>query len=143
MSKRTERRLTLAVAVTVTMAAWYVIVDPGSDEHLWGVQLYEFDAGYTPPPGTSRIARLGDAPIDKASPGRVVESKAEPGLRYVAVMGETGCRLPTYVELRRVGDDLEVRFLGGEDHDECYRPYTPFAQFAVPAEEVDGVSGVR
>lgn len=66
----------------------------------------------------------------------------EPGTVYLAVTGQTGCRTPETVEVWRSGADLDVRFVGGTDHEECVRAVGPVAYLAVPAPEVDGVRTV-
>lgn len=61
---------------------------------------------------------------------------------YLALVTSTGCRAPTSAELGRVGTDLRPEFLGGIDHPECARAYTPFVVFKVPRAAIDGVTTV-
>jgi hypothetical protein len=61
---------------------------------------------------------------------------------YLAVAAGTGCRLPTGVEVRRVGDDLRTTFVGGTDYPECVRPYGPAAVLELAAADVAGVRTV-
>ncbi|MEV0706462.1 hypothetical protein [Nocardia aurea] len=61
---------------------------------------------------------------------------------YLAMVTSTGCRAPTSAEWGRVGTDLRPEFLGGVDHPECVRAYTPFVVFKVPRAAIDGVTTV-
>lgn len=134
----------MAVAVLVFVSAYAAVGAGADDDHkVMGAHLLDFDAGYVLPDNTSDIAWLGGAPIDPSSPHQALESEGRPGITYVAATGETGCRLPTHARLRRHGDRLYVRFTGGDDSENCYRPYTPFAQFAVPTVMIDGATAVR
>ncbi|MEV6391203.1 hypothetical protein [Nocardia xishanensis] len=63
---------------------------------------------------------------------------------YLAVVALTGCRAPVSTELHRAGNDFHPAMLGGTDHPECYRPYTPFAVYEIPREvsaEIATVNG--
>jgi hypothetical protein len=64
------------------------------------------------------------------------------GKSYVVAGGGTGCRLSSGAELYREGDDLRVRFTGGQDRPECFRPYAAVVQFAVPEAAVAGARTV-
>lgn len=105
------------------------------------------------------IAR-GDAPIDPAvaagwtateGPGTWGPPRDRddtepvpdvPGRSYVLVTAGTSCRLSDSAELWRDGDDLTVRFVGGQDREECYRPYNAVAQFELEPGQIDGVKTV-
>ncbi|MBB4909550.1 hypothetical protein [Actinophytocola algeriensis] len=73
----------------------------------------------------------------------VVTDTAPPGSAYVAFTGNTGCRVPEGIEVHRDGDDLEVRFTGGTDQEECVRHIGAGVYFAVPEDAVDGVRTVN
>ncbi|WP_431969998.1 hypothetical protein [Nocardia sp. bgisy134] len=63
---------------------------------------------------------------------------------YLAVVTLTGCRAPVSTELHRQGADFRPAMLGGVDHPECYRPFTPFAVYEIPREvsaEITTVNG--
>jgi hypothetical protein len=64
----------------------------------------------------------------------------QPGRTLLAVGGDTGCRLSSGVEVRRVGDDLRVAFTGGTAGQTCTRPFGPIALLSVPT---DAVAGIR
>lgn len=106
------------------------------------------------PDGFARagFAALSDQPVDLrafggwfggASDLPEPDVDPQPGMTYVAASGSTGCRTPERAELERVGDDLRVSYIGGQDHAECYRPVGPVVQFAVPTEDVRGVRTVN
>lgn len=61
---------------------------------------------------------------------------------YLAIVASTGCRAPTRAELRRVGNDLRPELIGGIDHPECVRAYTPFVVYRIRRTDVDGVTTV-
>ncbi|WP_288047915.1 hypothetical protein [Nocardia sp.] len=61
---------------------------------------------------------------------------------YLAMVTSTGCRAPTSATLGRVGTDLRPELLGGIDHPECVRAYTPFVVFRVPRGAIDGLATV-
>ena len=66
----------------------------------------------------------------------------KPDRSYVQVTATTGCRLADSAELTRDGDDLRVRFTGGQDHEECVRPYNALARFELATAQVEGVKTV-
>lgn len=102
--------------------------------------VLDFVPGYG---GPGRVAVMGAAPIDPDDPAHPGDRPATPGLTYVAVTGLTDCRVPERAELWRAGDTVYARFVGGVDRPECYRAVTPFAQFAVDARRLRGVTTVR
>lgn len=67
----------------------------------------------------------------------------QPGHTLLAVGGDTGCRLSTGVEVRRVGDDLRVAFTGGTASQTCTRPFGPIALLSVRTEAVAGIRTVN
>ncbi|HKE75368.1 MAG TPA: hypothetical protein VKB57_17225 [Acidimicrobiales bacterium] len=101
--------------------------------------VLDFVPGYG---GPSRLAVMGTAPVDPDDPAHRGDRPATPGLTYVAATGLTGCRVPVRAELWRAGATVYVRFVGGVDRPECYRAVTPFAQFAVDARRLRGVTTV-
>jgi hypothetical protein len=129
--------------------------EPGGDR--LDAKLVTFDPDAKVRPGL--VAR-GDAPIDPAvvagwtategagswGPPRDRDDTEPvpdlPGRSYVLVTSGTGCRLSDSAELWRDGDDLRVRFVGGQDHEECYRPYNTVAQFELETGQIDGVQTV-
>lgn len=118
-------------------------------------KLVTFDPAAAIRPGV--IAR-GDAPIDAAvaagwtaaegagtwgPPREHVEVVPDvPGRSYVLVSTTTGCRLSDSAELWRDGDDLTVRFVGGQDREECAAAYNAVAQFELESGLLDGVKTV-
>lgn len=100
-----------------------------------------------------RFAAVSDKPIHLGAfaswYGRGADSfeevtdEAPPGSAYLAFASLTGCRVPEGVEVHRDGDDLEVRFVGGTEQDECVRHLGPGVYLAVPADAVDGVRTVN
>jgi|RhiMethySRZTD1v2_1073278.scaffolds.fasta_scaffold1063090_1 hypothetical protein len=92
--------------------------------------------------GPGRVAVMGAVPVDPDDPTRAGHRPATPGVTYVAVTGLTGCRVPTHAELWRAGATVHARFTGGVDRPECFRAVTPFAQFAVDARALQGVTAV-
>jgi hypothetical protein len=72
-----------------------------------------------------------------------VTDEAPAGSVYVAVTGNTGCRVPEGIEVHRDGDDLEVRFTGGIDREECVQLIGAGVYFAAPADAVEGVRTVN
>lgn len=134
---------------------------PEPDGDRLDAGLVGFDPDADTVPGT---AATGDAPIDLAvvqgwratdprntfypgppsSSGDELQVPDRPGRSYVLVTGSTGCQARGGAELWREGDDLSVRFTGGgEELDECARPYTAVAQFEVDQAALDGVRTVR
>lgn len=96
------------------------------------------------------VAAVSDRPIDLGVLGAVdPQSSPEspqndrPGMSYVAVNGRTGCRAPDDVEVVRDGDELNVEWVGGTDHEECAAPYNPVVHFAVRSSTVEGVRRVN
>jgi hypothetical protein len=67
----------------------------------------------------------------------------QPGRTLLAVGGDTGCRLSSGVEVRRVGDDLRVGFTGGTASQTCTRPFGPIALLSVPTDAVAGIRTVN
>jgi hypothetical protein len=109
-----------------------------------------------------KFATIADAPVDTGvfagwfaatggglpgseprDPAKVPQVPDKPGKVYVVASATTGCRIAETALLYRAGDDLVVRFEGGEDRPECFRPYTATVQFEVPAELVSGVKTVQ
>ncbi|MBH0780000.1 hypothetical protein [Nocardia bovistercoris] len=114
-------------------------------------EVVEFDAsGFNGPPFTSVVdsatavryfggwfaAHPDRSPQVAAHPERFTELDTH---AYVAVVTSTGCRLPNRAELRRAGTELRPELLGGTDHQECYRAYTPFVVFKVKKADLEGV----
>ncbi|MPZ79619.1 MAG: hypothetical protein GEV28_04140 [Actinophytocola sp.] len=109
-------------------------------------EVLSFDPGGWAP---RRVAALSDAPIHLgaflswyggADPdAEAPEVTAEPDTTYLAATDSTGCRAPETVQVWRTGTDLQVRFVGGADHEECVRAVGPVAYLAVPARQVRGV----
>lgn len=133
---------------------------PEPDGNRLDAGLVGFDPDADTVPGT---AATGDAPIDLAvvegwratdpdntyypgppdSSGDEQQIPDRPGRSYVLVTDSTGCRERGGAELWREGDDLSVRFTGGgEELEECARPYTAVAQFEVDQAALDGVRTV-
>ncbi|GAB1511711.1 hypothetical protein [Actinophytocola sp. KF-1] len=124
----------------------------GDREQPVEVTVLAMDAdGWAP----GRFAALSDGPIDltafaswygRGADGAdfdEVTGEAPPGSAYLAVTGNTGCRVPEGVEVSRAGDDLRFLFVGGVDRAECVRHIGAAAYLAVPAGAVEGVRTVN
>ncbi len=146
---------TLPVAVAATLALLgcgrpEAPVLPASSGEPVPAEVLEFDAqaygrptaALTTEPVRMRVFAgwFGRAEADDTSGvDRVVP---KPGQTLLAVASETGCRLPTGVEVRRAGDDLRVTFTGGVTSQTCVRPFGPVALLSVPTAAVEGVRTV-
>lgn len=91
---------------------------------------------------------IDDRPIDpEVTFGLSGESTPEAEGRvdtrqFVAVIADAGCTAVESAELRREGDNLGVRFIG-EDHDECYAHSSPYVQFEVPGDQLEGIETIE
>jgi len=143
--------LATAMAVSSLLACGQVPLLPPAEGSPVPVEVIEFDpqaygrprhAALTTEPVQLRIFAgwYGKAETDDTSGvDRVVP---KPGQTLLAVASETGCRLSTGLEVRRVGDDLRVGFTGGTASQTCTRPYGPVALLSVPTAAVVGVRTV-
>lgn len=146
-------RLVVVGAVAGLLAG---CTDPGTPQGdpEWPVEVtvLAMDAdGWAP----DRYVVLSDSPINlgafaswygRGADGEEfdeVTDEAPPGSAYLAVTGNTGCRVPEGIEMFRKGDDLRFVFVGGTDRQECARHVGPGAYLALPADAVDGVRTVN
>lgn len=116
------------------------------------VTVLAMDAGGWAP---ARYVVLSDSPIHLGAfaswYGRGADAEhfeettdeAPPGSVYLAVTGNTGCRVPEGIKLFREGDELRFLFVGGADYEECARHVGPSAYLALPADAVEGVRTVN
>ncbi|WP_054813307.1 hypothetical protein [Nocardia arizonensis] len=87
----------------------------------------------------ARAARSSSLPEVVAHPEKLTDLDT---YAYIAYITSTGCRLPDRAELRREGASLRPDLLGGVDHQECYRAYTPFVVYKVRRADLDGVTAI-
>lgn len=136
----------LALAAAALMACERSAVQPPAGGSPLVVRVHDLRPdGY----GRGPVAALSDRPIalgvfagwygQAELALQAVSPAAEPDRAYLAVATTTACRVPTGVEVRRSGTDLQVRFTGGTDHPECARPYGPEAVLSLAAADVAGV----
>lgn len=143
----------LSAALACVLAGCTEPVPPRSEpERPVEVTVLAMDAdGWAP----GRYVALSDSPIHlgafaswygRGADGAAfdeVTAEAPPGSAYLAVTGNTGCRVPEGITLFRKGDNLRFLFVGGTDLVECVRHIGAGAYLAVPADAVDGVRTVN
>jgi hypothetical protein len=127
----------IGVAVAGVATVGGVMGRLDSSSAVDGAEIVDFDPGYV---ATEQIRVMGRNPVAPGDGVRPRGRPPQPAQVFVAVTGATGCRQPTGAELHRDGERLFVRFTGGEDHEECYRPYSPFVQFTVDRSALRGVA---
>lgn len=151
------------IAILIPLAALLAGLTAGCGDETpepGGDRLGATLVGFEPAAAAVRIGigAVGDAPIDLAvvsgwlsaeRPGTGMPDRDEdkqvpdqPGRSYVLVTATTGCRVSDTAELWRDGDDLRVRFVGGQDREECVAAYNAMAQFEVESAQVEGVTTV-
>ncbi|MEJ3658377.1 hypothetical protein WEH80_36005 [Actinomycetes bacterium KLBMP 9759] len=119
------------------------------------VEVVEFDpqayglpvAALTTEPVRMRVFAGWFARAERNDSGEPDVVVPRPGHTWLAVGGGTGCQVATGVEVRRVGDDLRVRFVvpdivWPEGASACVRSFGPVALLSLPTTAVDGVRTV-
>lgn len=143
----------LAALLALTGCAVDGEAAPAGSDAL-AVEVVEFDAsGFNGPPFAAVVdsatavryfggwfaARSTRLPQMAAHPERFTDLDTH---SYVAVVTSTACRLPNRAELRREAAVLRPELLGGTDHQECYRAYTPFVVYKVRKADLEGVNAI-